>query len=120
MRADGERHRAVVGAALAQYTRVSGIREAKAAVFLGDDQTEQPQIPQPLNEFRRLFRRPIPLLEFLMPGREVLIDGVDHHAKNFAVLGAQPRIRKELFFEDFPRHQIFCDAHGKPTSRRCR
>ena len=80
-------------------------------MLLGDDEAEQPQIAQALNEFGRLFRRAVPLLEILMPGREVLVDGIEHHSQDFAVFGAQPRIREELLFENSPRHQILCDAH---------
>ena len=120
VRADGERHRTVVRAALAQDARVAGIRQAEAAMLLGNDQAEQPQIAQTLNEFRRLFRRPVPPLEILMPGRQELVDGIDHHAQDFAVLVAQPRIGKQLLFEYSSRHQILCDAHRIPTARRDR
>ena len=39
---------------LAQHARVAGIRQAEAAVLLGDDEAEQPQIAQALNELGRL------------------------------------------------------------------
>ena len=80
-------------------------------MLLGNDQAEQPQIPQTLNEFRRLLRCPVPFFEILVPGFQVLVDGVEHHSQDFAVFAAQPRIREELLFENSPRHQILCDAH---------
>ena len=68
-------------------------------MLLRNDETEQPQVPQTLDEFRRLCRLAVPALEILMLGGQELVDGVDHHAQHFAVFVAQTRVRKELFLE---------------------
>ncbi len=68
VRADGEGHRAVVRAALTQYARIAGVRQAESAVLLRNDETEQAQIAQALDEFRRLLRVAVPALEVLMFG----------------------------------------------------
>ncbi len=83
---NGERDRAVVRAALAQYPRIPRIREAEAAMLLRDDEAEQTQIAQPLNELRGLLRLAIPALEVLMLGSQELIDRLDHHAEDLAIL----------------------------------
>ena len=63
-------------AALAQYARVPAIGQTKAAVFLRDDEAEQPQIAQALNELRRLLGLSVPALEVLLPRSQELVDGM--------------------------------------------
>ena len=50
-------------------------------------------------------------LEVLATGREELIDGIEHHAEDFAVLLAQPRIGKEAVLDDPAGQQTLRDAH---------
>src|SRR5580658_9485834 len=89
-----------------------------SCVLLWDDEAEQAQVPQALNELRRLFGREIPALEIPMLFAQELVDGIDHHSQHFAVLVPQPRVGEKLLFEDFPRHQIFGDAHGDYCATR--
>ena len=68
-------------------------------MLLRDDQPEKTQIAQPLNELRRLLRLAIPTLEVGVLRSEELIDRLDHHAEDLAILGAQPRVGKEILLE---------------------
>jgi hypothetical protein len=99
--------------ALAQDPRITRIGETETAVLLGDDQAEEAQVAQPLDEVLGLGRLSIPALEFLVPRREELIDGIEHQPQYLAVLLAQPWIRKEAVFDDSTRQQTLCDAHGE-------
>ena len=97
-----------------KHAGISGIRQPNAAMLLGNDETEQPQIPQALNELGGLLRLPVPAFEVLLLGPQELIDGVDHHSQDLAVLVPQARIRKQPILQDPARHEIFCDAHPEP------
>ena len=94
-------------AALAQHARVAGIRQSETAVLLGDDEAEQAQIPQALNEIRRLRRLAIPALEILLPGIQEAVDRLDHHAEDVAILVAQARIGKRLSSTIRPANRLF-------------
>src|SRR5580704_6467479 len=99
-------------AALAQYPRIPGIGEPEPAMLFGNDETEEPQIAQPLNEFGGLLGFTIPALEILVLGSQKIIDGIDHHPQDLLVLIAQLRIREHLILQDVSGDEIFGDAHG--------
>src|SRR5882672_2330091 len=87
-------------------------------MLLRDDETEQPQIPQALNELGRLLGREVPALEVLMLGPQELVDGIDHHPQNFPVFVAQTGVGKEPIFDDLSRHEIFRNAHRSYSATR--
>ncbi len=66
VRADRQRHRAVMAAGLGEHARISRVRQPEAAMLLGDDQAEQAELAQPLDEFRGLLRLAIPAPEVRM------------------------------------------------------
>ncbi len=80
-------------------------------MLFGNDETEEPQITQPLNEFGGLFGIAIPTLEIPVLGSQKIIDGIDHHLQDLLVLIAQLRIREQLILQDVSGDEIFGDAH---------
>jgi hypothetical protein len=105
VRADGQRHRGVVAAGLAQDPRIGRVRQAESAMLLGDDEPEQAQLPQLLDELGRLSGLLVPALEVLRMIAQEGVDRVDHRLENLAVTVTHARVGKHVGMQDLPAKQ---------------